>query len=134
VSILKLIDNKTPLYIFVNIIMILLYLIDDKTFTIFTIIPGLKPVYLYGIMVLSLELQCEVEEALVSGSNPIPDDHMTASSEWDLNHGPRFARMNNTAFPGGWLCSSAERDAPEPRMYIQVCLLATIRVKLSKTI
>ena len=69
-----------------------------------------------------------MEKALVSGNNRIPDAQITASSELDFNYAPRYARINNTAGYGGWLCSSVEYSAPEPRMYIQVCSLVTINV------
>ena len=71
---------------------------------------------------------CDVEEALVSGNNPIPDAHITASSEWGVYYVARYARINNTAGAGGWACSTAEFDAPELRMYLQVCPLVTILV------
>jgi len=64
----------------------------------------------------------------VSGDNPIPDSQITASSEYGATYATRYARINNTAGDGGWLCTSAEYDAPEPRMYIQVCSLVTISV------
>ena len=71
---------------------------------------------------------CGVEEALVSGNNPIPDAHITASSVYDSVSSPaRYARINNTAGWGAWLSSLAEMVAPEPRMYLQVCPLFTIR-------
>jgi len=64
-----------------------------------------------------------VEEALISGNNPIPDAQMTASSEFaTAGASPPSARINNTDGYGAWRCSTAESDAPEPRMYIQVCL------------
>jgi len=62
-----------------------------------------------------------VEEALVSGNNPIPDAQITASSEYGDWYAPRRARISNTAGAGGWLCSATEYSAPEPKMYIQVC-------------
>ena len=71
---------------------------------------------------------CGVEEALVSGNNPIPDAHITASSEYDVHRVARNARINNTAGAGAWMCSVAERDAPERRMFLQVCPLVTILV------
>jgi len=70
---------------------------------------------------------CDVEEALVSGNNPIPDAQITASSWVDDDRAPRQARINNTAGLGAWHCS-AEHDAPEPRMFIQVCSLVTGKV------
>jgi len=69
---------------------------------------------------------CGVEEALVSGTNPIPDAQITASSERNELHAPRYARINNTLEYGGWRASSLEEGAPEPRMYIQVCLVVTL--------
>ena len=77
-------------------------------------------VYLY-VLYLSKGLTCVVEEALVSGNNPIPDAQITASSEYNDFHGPRYSRINNTAGGQAWLCSTAEMTAPEPRMYLQVC-------------
>jgi len=72
------------------------------------------------------EPSCVVEQALVSGSNPISDAQITASSEYNSNSAPRYARINNTVGVA-WLCSSAEYTAPEPRMYIQVCLHVTTK-------
>jgi len=69
---------------------------------------------------------CVVDEALVSGKNPIPDVQITASSEYSTDTATRYARINNTAGAGGWVCSSAEISAAEPRMYIQVCSLVNI--------
>ena len=71
---------------------------------------------------------CGVEVALVSGTNPIPDAHITASSEKDTTTAARYARINNTAGNGAWRCSSEEIDAPERRMFLQVCPLVTILV------
>ena len=64
-----------------------------------------------------------MEEALVSGNNPIPDAHITASSEYNVDYAARFARINTTGGWKGWLASSLEINAPEPRMYLQVCPL-----------
>ena len=75
---------------------------------------------------MSKEPSCAVENALVSGSNPIPDAKITVSSIWDaLNAPPHYARINNTAGWAGWVCNSIEYTALEPRMYIQVCSLPT---------
>jgi len=80
-------------------------------------------VYLYK------EPTCGVKVALVSGTNPIPDAHITASSEYDsVKSSAYYARINNTAGWGGWLCSYNEMTAPEPRMYLQVCPLVSILV------
>ena len=68
------------------------------------------------------EPTCVVEEALVSGNNPIPDAQITASSEHSANHLAIFARINNTAGYGGWLCSTALVSTTVPTMYIQVCV------------
>jgi len=75
---------------------------------------------------------CGVEEALVSGNNPIPDAQITASSSLDDNAAPRQARINNTNGYGGWHCLN-EHNEPEPKMYIQVCLLVSIKVIPSQT-
>jgi len=69
------------------------------------------------------EPSCVVEEALVSGNNSVPDAQITASSEWSINHIAPLARIDNAAGVGGWLSSSTDIYAPEPRMYIQVCVL-----------
>ena len=71
-------------------------------------------------MFMSKGLTCGVEKALVSGNNPIPDTHITASSEWTTAYAPIYGRIKNTASFGAWLCSSAQFSEPEPRMYIQV--------------
>jgi len=74
------------------------------------------------------EPTCGVEVALVSGNNPIPDAHITASSEAFTLAAAHYARIHNTAGNGAWRCSNAEMDAPEPRMYLQVCPLLTILI------
>jgi len=80
------------------------------------------------LLYLYKEPTCGVEVALVSGTNPIPDAQITASSE-DLTYtAARYARINNTAGNGGWVCTYAEYSAPEPRMYLQVCPRVTILV------
>jgi len=81
--------------------------------------------YYYESMYFNItkEPSCGVEEALVSGNNPIPDAQITASSVLDDFHATRNARINNTAGPGAWLC--ADHGTPEHRNYIQVCLFVT---------
>jgi len=71
-------------------------------------------------VLFKLAPSCAAEAPLVSGNTPVPDAQMTASSEYDNYHGPRRARINNTAGSSCWLCSTNETNAPEPRMYIQV--------------
>jgi len=71
---------------------------------------------------INQEPSCGVEEALVSGNNPIPDAQITASSEYSANTLARFARIDNTDGNGGWACASADYS-PTPTMYIQVCAL-----------
>ena len=80
------------------------------------------------LLYLYKEPTCGVEVALVSGNNPIPDAHITASSVNNVWSPAHYARIHNTAGDGGWACSSAEYTAPEPRMYLQVCPLVTILV------
>jgi len=82
-------------------------------------------IYIYFLF---KEPTCGVEVALVSGNNPIPDAHITASSEAFTSSATRYARINNTDGFGAWECSYAEFTAPEPRMYLQVCPLVTILV------
>jgi len=73
------------------------------------------------------ESSCVVEEALVSGNNPIPDGQITASSVYDIALSPaHYARINNTAGWGAWLPSVTEIEVPELRMYLQVCSLLPI--------
>jgi len=68
------------------------------------------------------EPSCGVKEVLVSGNNPIPDAHMTASSNASDFYGAPSARMiNNASIMAAWLCSEEEFTALEPSMYIQVC-------------
>ena len=82
------------------------------------------------LICLYIERSCDVGEALVSGPNPIPDAYMTASSEYNDFHGPRHARINSTSGIGGWLCHTNESTAPEPRMYLQVCVPYTNTITL----
>ena len=60
---------------------------------------------------------CGREEPLVSGSIPIPDAFMTASSEYDRNWAASFARLSGT---NAWRATIAERDALPSNFYIQV--------------
>ena len=71
---------------------------------------------------MNAEPSCVVEEALVSGNNPIPDAQITASSEHSDKHLAIFARIYNTAGTGGWLCNTTLVSTTEPTMYIQVCV------------
>ena len=90
--------------------------------------------YLLYLPCIQTAPSCGVEEALVSGINPIPDTQITASSEYSTNTAARYARIDNTAGAGAWLCSTAEYSSAEQRMYIQVCSLVTIKVILKKAI
>ena len=63
---------------------------------------------------------CSADIPLVNGPAPIPDSQITASSSWKLNHGPQYARLNNTAEAGAWCPGETEVNAPTPNMYIQV--------------
>jgi len=69
---------------------------------------------------LRLGLTCAAEIQLVSGSSPIPDSQITASSELDASLAPSYARLHNTVAHGAWCPSWADRDAPTLNMYIQV--------------
>jgi len=62
-------------------------------------------------------LTCDTEEPLMGGSNPIPDSHMTASSVFNTQCLPNFARLHGQY---AWSASQAELDAPVPNLYIQV--------------
>jgi len=72
---------------------------------------------LLPIIVLVPEPQCADSEPLVDGTNPIPDDHMTASSEWDADWGAPMARMSSG---NGWSASPESVQADVPSFYIQV--------------
>ena len=63
-------------------------------------------------------LACTTEDQLVSGSNPIPDTHMTASTEYSASWAAYYARLNGV---NAWLPTQAERDTVPPNFYIQVC-------------
>jgi len=81
---------------------------------------------------INKEPSCGVEEALVSGNNPIPDAQITASSEYSANTLARFARIDNTDGNGGWACASADYS-PTPTMYIQVCALVGYTIQKHKS-
>jgi len=63
---------------------------------------------------------CPVREALVNGANRIPNAQITVSSMYDGNHGPQHSRLNSTSGAGCWLCSTTEKLATPPNMYLQV--------------
>ena len=63
---------------------------------------------------------CDTEEPLVTGSIPVPDAYMTASSFYEdatYNCRPYLARLHGST---AWRPTNAERDAPVPNFYIQV--------------
>ena len=64
----------------------------------------------------------------MNGPTPIPDSQITASSSWRLDHGPKYARLNNTAGAGAWCPGAIEVDAPTPNMYIQVGIKESGRI------
>lgn len=72
---------------------------------------------------ICLVSSCGANTPLVSGTSPIPDAQMTASSEYDDWHGPRHARLNNIGSAGCWLAGNAEKQNLNyvPGMYLQVC-------------
>jgi len=53
----------------------------------------------------------------VSGSQPIPDEYMTASSVYGPDWEAHYARLGGAP---SWCASITERDAPTPSFYIQV--------------
>jgi len=63
---------------------------------------------------------CTSEVPLVNGSNPIPDSYMTASSAYDDNHGPRYARLNNIVGAGAWCPTLGDAYAQQLTMHLQV--------------
>jgi len=63
------------------------------------------------------EPQCTDSEPLVDGTNPIPDDHMTASSDWGAGWDAPMARMSSG---NGWAASLESVQADVPSFYIQV--------------
>ena len=67
---------------------------------------------------------CTARDPLVSGTNPVPDAQLTASSVYgDDWNGPHRARINVVSGSGGWLCSTEEKLAQPPSMYLQVSLI-----------
>ena len=65
--------------------------------------------------------ECVDPGPLIDGSIPIPDDHMTASSEWDITLTPLwtalYARMSSAT---GWCAAQQDIDAAVPSFYLQV--------------
>ena len=86
------------------------------------IIVPLKIIYFILLFIaIPLLPSCIATEALVNGANPIPDAQITNSSWFNDWHGPQHSRLHSTSGAGGWLCSTAEKDASTPSMYLQVC-------------
>ena len=83
---------------------------------------------------------CNTAEPLLSGNNPVPDAHFTASSEYGSAWAPHTARINATVY--AWCPSQAEIDAVPPNFYIQVnqscsdsfCVSAPIAEAMAYTI
>jgi len=69
-----------------------------------------------------LESVCIEEGFLVNGPNPLPDAHFSASSSWDHQHYPFYAKLDNKFIEGvhygTWCPASADFDAGTS--YIQV--------------
>jgi len=63
------------------------------------------------------EPQCADSEPLVDGNNPIPDYHMTASSDWGAGWNAPMARISAG---NGWAASQESVKADVPSFYIQV--------------
>ena len=66
-------------------------------------------------------LQCvsETERPMVSGIDPVPDEHLTATSQYSPSAAPTYARFTSTL--KAW-CPAYSEYAPniEPTFYIQV--------------
>ena len=58
------------------------------------------------------------EEPLLEGTNPVPDSHFTASSEYDASYAAPEARMSTVI---GWNPTEADMWANPPTCYLQVC-------------
>lgn len=72
-------------------------------------------------MSLFTVLQCSVKENLVSDSTKVPDDKITATSEYDFHWSPKYARFS--ASNNAWCASDADIGARVnnvPIFYIQV--------------
>jgi len=68
---------------------------------------------------------CDTEEPLVTGTTPIPDAYMTASSIYQSTQQvcPAYhARLHGSA---AWSPEDAEKFAPVPNMYLQVSVEVT---------
>ena len=83
-------------------------LVRTKEYTIITMeellkqkkIESLKELYVYIISSSStLDRNCQ---PLGMGSGAILNSQLTASSEYDLSHGPHRARLNSDVHPGSW--------------------------------
>jgi len=61
---------------------------------------------------------CIEKTALVSGTNPIPDASITASSIYDDWHAAKYVRLNNVEGATCWLADESEWSPPTA--YIQV--------------
>jgi len=59
---------------------------------------------------------CAADEPLLDGTNPVPDDYFTASSEYNTGFPAHEARLSR---PGVWLATQAEIDAVSPAMFLQ---------------
>jgi len=72
--------------------------------------------WIFGVLFAG-QAVCANAGPLISGSNPIPDTSMTASSEWSTAWGASYARFTGSA---AWCASGAEKDTVPPKYYIQV--------------
>jgi len=71
---------------------------------------------------------CTAREPPLSGSNPVPDSHFTASSSDDPNWAPHKARINATLH--AWCASQVEFEASPSNFFIQVKPSKSIRCEM----
>ncbi|ELT93506.1 hypothetical protein CAPTEDRAFT_105177, partial [Capitella teleta] len=93
----------------------------------------IHPIEHHGAVSMRVELfgGCVLQEALISGEIFVPDERMTASSQYDDNHGPERARFDTVregVLRGGW-CPAVNI----PGEWIQVEFDATMSVQAIKT-
>jgi len=62
-------------------------------------------------------LTCAAEEALLDGTNPVPDIYFTATSEWSGSYAAHNARVGASNY---WASTYADAVINPPTVYLQV--------------
>ena len=60
---------------------------------------------------------CASEEALLDGTNPVPDSYFNASSEWSVDYAAHKARLGADSH---WAPTDVDKDAELITLYLQV--------------